>query len=349
LARKDDVVTIVIDAKNETKKAIDGLDVRLTDVEREVRGAIHEEVRGLHTPHLADLKASQHETRTSAYNAGKRASEALTAVTGLRGEVDQLHKRLDALHSDVGEILALLRAPVPVAVPVPAAAAYEEVGAGLGQETVPGPRLAPSTESVPTAPDAAVGAAGASDGPEPEVAAQGDGARSEAEEVAEVEPFEPEANEGVDTAQVAADAELGADSPGGEVKEPEPLSEAGRIWAVMRAGQVASATLVCHRDTWEFVAAQVGSHSHFRAPALEEREHGLVAAVLSGRSLVAALLSLYRTAEVTLGGEEDLTAFADWAMASQVYRKIARALSTAVHADGDPVVVTIDARVPARP
>ncbi|MFE7429632.1 hypothetical protein ACFU7B_30310, partial [Streptomyces sp. NPDC057545] len=77
-------------------------------------------------------------------------------------------------------------------------------------------------------------------------------------------------------------------------------------------------TLVCHRDAWEFVAAQVGNHAHFRTPALEEREGGLVAAVLSDRSLVAVLLSLYRVAETRRHGEDvdELVTYADWAMAS---------------------------------
>ncbi|MFE1783542.1 hypothetical protein ACFW9F_13340, partial [Streptomyces sp. NPDC059506] len=79
----------------------------------------------------------------------------------------------------------------------------------------------------------------------------------------------------------------------------------------------------------------------------------LVAAVLSGRSLVAVLLALYRVANVSMhrpDGEdtEELVAYADWAMASQVYYATARVLSRAHYEEGDPVVVTIDSRVPAR-
>ncbi|MEE1797588.1 hypothetical protein PUR57_02625 [Streptomyces sp. JV176] len=122
----------------------------------------------------------------------------------------------------------------------------------------------------------------------------------------------------------------------------------------MRAGKVASATLVCHRDTWEFVAAQVGSHPHFRTPALEEREDGLVASVLSGRSLVAMLLVLYRVANTSVSRPdtddvEELVASADWAMASQVYYATARVLGQARSGEGDPIMVTIDNRLPARP
>lgn len=147
--------------------------------------------------------------------------------------------------------------------------------------------------------------------------------------------------------QAAQEAGVGEPAPS-EVKEPAALSEAGRIWAIMRAGRVASATLVCHRDTWEFVASLAGSHPHFRAPALEEREAGLVAAVLSGRSLVAVLLALYRAAKPPHGADDSddkLAAYADWAMASQVYRSTAKVLYDAVHAEGAPVVVTIDDRL----
>ncbi|MFI8992442.1 hypothetical protein ACIG63_47285 [Streptomyces antimycoticus] len=118
----------------------------------------------------------------------------------------------------------------------------------------------------------------------------------------------------------------------------------------MGAGKVSSATLVCHRDTWDFVAAQIGSHPHFRTPVLEERDAGMVAAVISGRSLVAMLLSLYRVAETGRRGQDadELVAYADWAMASQVYRSTAEVLNQANYAEGDPVVVTIDNRLPAR-
>ncbi|MFD8968178.1 hypothetical protein ACFV0C_24840 [Streptomyces sp. NPDC059568] len=100
------------------------------------------------------------------------------------------------------------------------------------------------------------------------------------------------------------------------------------------------------------MAAQVGSHPHFRTPALEEREDGLAAAVLSGRSLVAMLLALYPVANTSVSRPdtedmEDLVAYADWAMASQVYYATARVLSRVRSGEGNPIVVTIDNRVPA--
>lgn len=84
-------------------------------------------------------------------------------------------------------------------------------------------------------------------------------------------------------------------------KELYPFSPAGQILAIMRAGRVAS-TLGCDRDTWEFVAAHIGNHSHFRTPGGEEYDGYLVKVVLSGRPLAAVLLSLHRVAATRLGG-----------------------------------------------
>ncbi|WP_139216485.1 MULTISPECIES: hypothetical protein [unclassified Streptomyces] len=117
----------------------------------------------------------------------------------------------------------------------------------------------------------------------------------------------------------------------------------------MRAGRVASATVVCHRDAWEFVAARVGSHPHFRTQALEEREDGLVAEVLSGRSLVAVMLSLYQVTEAGLWGEcaDELETYADCVMVSKAYGAVAGVLNRTLPVEGEPVVMTIDSRMPA--
>ncbi|MGW7673804.1 hypothetical protein ACWGJX_43070 [Streptomyces sp. NPDC054775] len=57
-------MTIVIDTKNEMKRSIDGLGTRVNDLERDLRTAFTTEVTGLRETALADLKSSQHETRT---------------------------------------------------------------------------------------------------------------------------------------------------------------------------------------------------------------------------------------------------------------------------------------------
>lgn len=369
MPRRDDIVTIVIDAKNEMKRSIDSLGTRVNDLERDLRAAFSTEIAGLRDTALADLKSSQHETRTSSYNSGKRASEAVAAVADLRRDVDRLHHGLEDLRQDVGKILEALQAAAPPRVPATVGTAEipspNQAGAGTEYESgaalLPGQRQAPGQESAPEVEPAAseLSADNSAEGNEPGHSADlGTLTTNENETdqpVSEAERVESDADSGEEDDHDVPRAALAASEqgPSDSVKEPDPLTPAGRIWAIMRAGRVASATLVCHRDTWEFVAAQVGSHPHFRTPSLEERENGLVAAVLSGRSLVAMLLALYRTASTALpvsGGEdvEELRAYADWSMASQVYYATARVLSRAYSEEGDPVVVTIDSRVPAR-
>ncbi|MFJ9931387.1 hypothetical protein ACIRU5_35885 [Streptomyces misionensis] len=369
LPRRDDIVTIVIDAKNEMKRSIDSLGTRVNDLERDLRAAFSTEIAGLRDTALADLKSSQHETRTSSYNSGKRASEAVAAVADLRRDVDRLHHGLEDLRQDVGKILEALQAAAPPRVPATVGTAENpspnQAGAGTeyepGAVLLPGQRQAPGQEPAPEVEPAAseLSADNSAEGNEPGHSADlGTPTTNENEAdqpVSEAERVESDADSGEEDDHDVPRAALAASEqgPSDSVKEPDPLSPAGRIWAIMRAGRVASAILVCHRDTWEFVAAQVGSHPHFRTPSLEERENGLVAAVLSGRSLVAMLLALYRTASTALpvsGGEdvEELRAYADWSMASQVYYATARVLSRAYSEEGDPVVVTIDSRVPAR-
>ncbi|MGW9594687.1 hypothetical protein ACWHLZ_30835 [Streptomyces chartreusis] len=364
-------MTIVIDTKNEMKRSVDGLSTRVNDLERDLRTVFTAEITGLRETALTDLKSSQHETRTSAYNAGKRASEAVAAVSDLRRDVDRLHHGLEGLREDVGKILEALQGAAPASARASAAASSTEgpysdpAGISPGYEldsvVLPEQRRAPDQESAPQV-DPAAPKPSADNPPEDDEQAvsmdrdvpttDDDGTDQSPPNAEQSVPGSDGRAEGDHDVPRAA-LEVSELAPSDSVKEPAPLTWEGRIWAIMRAGKVASATLVCHRDTWEFVAAQVGSHPHFRTPSLEERENGLVAAVLSGRSLVAMLLALYRTATISVrkpDGEdtEELIAYADWAMAYQVYDATARVLSRARYGEGDPVVVTIDSRVPDR-
>ncbi|MFD8968177.1 hypothetical protein ACFV0C_24835 [Streptomyces sp. NPDC059568] len=141
-------MTIVIDTKNEMKRSVDGLGNRVSDLERDLRAAFSGEITALRENALTDLKSSQHETRTSAYNAGKRASEAVAAVTDLRRDVDRLRE-------DVGKILEILRSATPVpAVGAPDGPSQAEARAGgtIGPESaLPGQGWATEEESGPTA------------------------------------------------------------------------------------------------------------------------------------------------------------------------------------------------------
>ncbi|MFD7222021.1 hypothetical protein ACFV9P_13475 [Streptomyces sp. NPDC059892] len=105
-----------------------------------------------------------------------------------------------------------------------------------------------------------------------------------------------------------------------------------------RAARVSSASLVCHRDTWEFITGQAGRHSHFRMPPrITDRGDDRIAAALSGRSLIAILISLFTTRHTTDAGD------GDWALATTLYERIGTGLDTLAHA-GTTVTITLDDR-----
>lgn len=108
------------------------------------------------------------------------------------------------------------------------------------------------------------------------------------------------------------------------------------------AAQVSRVQLICHRDTWEFLSGRAGRHAHFRMPAhLSDRGKGRFAAALSGRSLIAVLISLDEIRHATPGGDD-----ADRAMASTAYERISAAL-TPMGPTGETVTITLDDRSPA--
>ncbi|MDG9702404.1 hypothetical protein [Streptomyces sp. DH37] len=109
----------------------------------------------------------------------------------------------------------------------------------------------------------------------------------------------------------------------------DPL--AGHAELLLNAAGVSRAELVCHRDTWEFLLAQAARHPRFRVPGTveEDAEHGLVWTHLSGPSLIAALISLWKTRE-----EPSKEVDADWAMAAVLYDRIRDRLTGAGPGDG---------------
>ncbi|MGW5943311.1 hypothetical protein ACWIG3_00045 [Streptomyces celluloflavus] len=108
---------------------------------------------------------------------------------------------------------------------------------------------------------------------------------------------------------------------------------------LLAAARVASVLLTCHRDTWEFVIGQTGDQPHFRLPPqVTDAGHGRIQAALSGRSLIAVLLTLWKTR-----GRN--TFDADWALAHTLYTRVTDNL-TALTPDGGQVAITLDDRTP---
>ncbi|MGA5564327.1 hypothetical protein ACPCUV_24620 [Streptomyces platensis] len=107
------------------------------------------------------------------------------------------------------------------------------------------------------------------------------------------------------------------------------------------AARASSASLLCHRDIWEFITAHAGPHPHFRVPpqvAAEEDER--IRAALSGRSLIALLISLNSLKRTAADGNGDRE------LAATLYERIEKSL-TGLIPDGEPVTITLDDRTPA--
>ncbi|MEV7249889.1 hypothetical protein [Streptomyces cyaneofuscatus] len=252
-------MTIVIDAKNEIKKSVAGLDGRVNDLERGLRADLVHEVEGLRKAPLEEMKTSQTAAQRSASRAEARAGEAVAAVAELRRDVLRLHERLDGLHGDVGKVLEALAAIEPAAgaprfVPGADAGAERDLalppareqGSGTQTEPVPGAQTmaeAPAETSVPAA-------AG-----DVSTAAEDDRAHDgEAEPASEVQAPQmvPEVDGDRDLSAVALEA---AQSTDDQDREPAPLSRRGRIYAISRAARVA-------RPLWSATGTPGSSSPH---------------------------------------------------------------------------------------
>ncbi|MGP4115154.1 hypothetical protein ACTWP5_30155 [Streptomyces sp. 4N509B] len=118
--------------------------------------------------------------------------------------------------------------------------------------------------------------------------------------------------------------------------EPEvPVTEQHRE-LLTRAARISSARLVCHRDTLDWLTSQAGPHTHFRLPPeITDVGDGRIAADISGRSLIAVLITLHTTSHSA--SESD----GDWALATTCYHRIATSLSS-LSAGGHRITIVLD-------
>ncbi|MEV5445354.1 hypothetical protein AB0N23_22845 [Streptomyces sp. NPDC052644] len=106
------------------------------------------------------------------------------------------------------------------------------------------------------------------------------------------------------------------------------------------AARISSADLRCHRDTWEFLTAHAASHPHFRVPPrVTDEPDERVFAPLSGRSLIALLISLHAVTSTASDGSGDRE------LAVTLYERIEQCLIHLSPGDGDRVTITLDDRV----
>ncbi|MFJ5596208.1 hypothetical protein ACIQCG_41590 [Streptomyces noursei] len=107
------------------------------------------------------------------------------------------------------------------------------------------------------------------------------------------------------------------------------------------AARVSSASLLCHRDIWEFVTGHAGRHPHFRVPPqVGDEGDQRIRAALSGRSLIALLISLHSIQHTATDGDGDRE------LATTVYERIEASL-TGLTPSGKPVTITLDDRTTA--
>ncbi|MFD9235705.1 hypothetical protein ACFWB3_10535 [[Kitasatospora] papulosa] len=107
---------------------------------------------------------------------------------------------------------------------------------------------------------------------------------------------------------------------------------------LQQAARVSSVDLLCHRDVWEFITAQAGRHQHFRVPPQVTAEGDeRIRAAVSGRSLIALLISLHAVGRTARDGDGDQE------LAATLYKRIQDRLA-GLAAHGQPVTITLDDR-----
>ncbi|MFE5097766.1 hypothetical protein ACFRCI_47835 [Streptomyces sp. NPDC056638] len=121
--------------------------------------------------------------------------------------------------------------------------------------------------------------------------------------------------------------------------EPVVVKVTGEHSELLRkAARVSSATVLCHRDVWEFITAHAGRQPHFRVPAqVLDKGDERVRAAVSGRSLIALLIALHSVKQTAVEGDGDRE------LATTLYERIQESLST-LTAAGRPVTITLDDR-----
>ncbi|MFG3180180.1 hypothetical protein ACGFZC_34685 [[Kitasatospora] papulosa] len=107
---------------------------------------------------------------------------------------------------------------------------------------------------------------------------------------------------------------------------------------LQQAARVSSVDLLCHRDVWDFITAQAGRHQHFRVPPQVTAEGDeRIRAAVSGRSLIALLISLHAVGHTARDGD------GDHELAATLYKRIQDRLA-GLAAHGQPVTITLDDR-----
>ncbi|MFJ7200943.1 MULTISPECIES: hypothetical protein [unclassified Streptomyces] len=125
------------------------------------------------------------------------------------------------------------------------------------------------------------------------------------------------------------------------VEVERPVPDPGHSKVLTQAAGISSAVLVCHRDLWELLSGWAGGHPHFRMPPhIADQGENRIAADISGRSLIAVLISLATLRHTATEGD------GDGELAGAVYQRISDSLASLSPDNGPLVTITLDDRSP---
>ncbi|MEU1668536.1 hypothetical protein ABZ547_34140 [Streptomyces sparsogenes] len=265
-------------------------------------------------------------------------------VTGLREENREVRRRQDRMISDLNETRGELRQLLDL-VDVLRPLARSE---GAGEKSADGAQTH-LEEAAPPEPAAEAGRDGADPAAvHPLVSSDTDSQGETVENTAhQQQPEDWNRDQDLALKNAIEAAYRGTGTPAAQPSAAAPQASAGvedpRVAhgvLLLKAAGVASAELVAHRDTWEWLAALAVDHSHFRTPpAVEDIKEGRVQTVLSGPSLIALLIELWNTRSTATPLE------GDWALAMTSYNRIAAEL-TDVTGQGETIRIVLDDGLP---
>ncbi|MET8566436.1 hypothetical protein ABZV75_39995 [Streptomyces flaveolus] len=263
-------------------------------------------------------------------------------VTGLREENRELRRRQDRMISDLNETRGELRQLLDLVDVLRPFAPPE----GTGDTSDDGTQTHPEETAQPPELEAGYGSSAGAEG-HPSVSTDTDSQGGTMENTGH--RSQPETGEDQDLALKSAieAAYQGTGTSSGQPGAATPQVSAGaedpRVAhgvLLLKAAGVASAELIAHRDTWEWLAALAADHSHFRTPpSVEDIKEGRIQTVLSGRSLIALLIELWNTRSTAIPLQSD------WALATTTYKRIAAKL-TDVTGQGETICIVLDDGLP---
>ncbi|MPY32237.1 hypothetical protein FNH09_13370 [Streptomyces adustus] len=140
----------------------------------------------------------------------------------------------------------------------------------------------------------------------------------------------------------SAEPSAGSAAPAsGDAERQREEDRAQHLESVLRAAAIASARVICHRDTWSFLIEQTSQHPHFRLPdRINDLDDGMIETSLSGRSVLAVLVTKRKVSDDHASVDKDV---ATWALACAVYQRARMAVTdtTRTRLDGAQVTTIV--------